>query len=62
MYLLILALPLASSFISGFFGRKLGEKGAGLFSSSCIVLTFLWILDFLQSLLVYVLIKLQQLC
>jgi len=40
MYLLILAMPLFSSLISGFFGRKLGEKGCGVFSTGCILITF----------------------
>jgi hypothetical protein len=37
MYLLILFLPLISATISGFFGRYLGEEGAGRFSSGVIV-------------------------
>ena len=39
MYTLILFLPLLSAFISGLFGRKIGVKGAGVFTSSCIILT-----------------------
>lgn len=41
MYILILFLPLLSAFISGLFGRKVGVRGAGIFTSSCIILTIL---------------------
>ena len=41
MYLLIVFLPLLSSLISGFFGRKLGCKGAGILTTCCTGLTFL---------------------
>ena len=41
MYILILFLPLLSAFISGLFGRKIGAKGAGIFTSSCITLTII---------------------
>ena len=45
MYLLILFIPLLSSSISLLFGRKLGEKGVAIFSTSLIGLTSLlsWI-------------------
>lgn len=38
MYILIVFLPLLSAIISGWFGRNLGAKGAGVFTSSCIVI------------------------
>jgi NADH:ubiquinone oxidoreductase subunit 5 (subunit L)/multisubunit Na+/H+ antiporter MnhA subunit len=41
MYLLILFIPLLSASISGLFGRNLGEKGVGIFSTSLIGLTSL---------------------
>ena len=41
MYILILFLPLLSALISGLFGRKIGIKGAGIFTSSCITLTII---------------------
>lgn len=41
MYLIIVFLPFISFLISGFFGRKLGSKGAGILSTCCIGLTFL---------------------
>lgn len=41
MYLLILFMPLISATIAGGFGRKIGEKGAGLITSSLIVFTCL---------------------
>lgn len=41
MYGLILFIPLISSIAAGLFGRSIGEKGAGLFTSICIVITFL---------------------
>jgi NADH-ubiquinone oxidoreductase chain 5 len=39
MYLLILLIPLISATISGLWGRNLGEKGAGIVTSTLIVLT-----------------------
>jgi NADH-ubiquinone oxidoreductase chain 5 len=45
MYLLILLIPLMSASIAGLFGRKIGEKGAGIITSTLIVSTCLlsWI-------------------
>lgn len=40
MYGLILGIPLISSIGAGLFGRYIGEKGSGIFTSVCIVLTF----------------------
>lgn len=44
MYLLLIYLPLVSSVVAGLFGRYLGSKGAGLFTSSCILIScvFSW--------------------
>ena len=39
MYILVLLIPLLSAIISGFFGRKIGTKGAGVLTSSCILFT-----------------------
>jgi len=36
MYILVLFLPLLSAIISGLFGRKIGAKGAGILTSTCI--------------------------
>nr|YP_010426368.1 NADH dehydrogenase subunit 5 [Terpios hoshinota]USL48482.1 NADH dehydrogenase subunit 5 [Terpios hoshinota] len=41
MYILVLFLPLLSAIISGLFGRKIGTKGAGILTSSCIVISAL---------------------
>nr|YP_001648573.1 NADH dehydrogenase subunit 5 [Ptilocaulis walpersi]ABW83894.1 NADH dehydrogenase subunit 5 [Ptilocaulis walpersi] len=41
MYILILFLPLLSAIVSGLFGRKIGTKGAGIFTSNCIIISFL---------------------
>nr|YP_008592466.1 NADH dehydrogenase subunit 5 [Hymeniacidon sinapium]AGP05004.1 NADH dehydrogenase subunit 5 [Hymeniacidon sinapium] len=41
MYILVLFLPLLSAIISGLFGRKIGTKGAGVLTSSCIVISAL---------------------
>jgi NADH-ubiquinone oxidoreductase chain 5 len=41
MYLSIIFLPLLGSIISGFFGRKVGVKGAQLITCSFIILTTL---------------------
>ncbi len=42
MYLLILALPLLGSLITGFLGRFLGRYGAGIFSTTCVVVSMLF--------------------
>ena len=39
MYLLLLALPIMGSLFAGFFGRYLGYRGAGVFSSTCVGLS-----------------------
>nr|CAD5128096.1 nad5 [Tethya citrina] len=39
MYILVLLMPLLSAIISGFFGRKIGTKGAGVLTSCCIVIS-----------------------
>lgn len=39
MYLLIVFLPLIGSIISGFFGRFIGKKGAGIITVSCLLIT-----------------------
>nr|YP_009310490.1 NADH dehydrogenase subunit 5 [Pyramimonas parkeae]AOT98925.1 NADH dehydrogenase subunit 5 [Pyramimonas parkeae] len=39
MYLLLVLLPLIGSLFAGFFGRYLGYRGAGLFSSTCVGLS-----------------------
>ena len=39
MYILVLFLSLLSAMISGFLGRKIGTRGAGVLTSSCIFLT-----------------------
>ena len=36
MYILVLFLPVLSAIISGLFGRKIGTKGAGILTSTCI--------------------------
>ncbi len=49
MYLVIIILPLLSSIISGFFGRKVGVKGAQLITcSSVLITTMLAILAFIE--------------
>jgi NADH-ubiquinone oxidoreductase chain 5 len=39
MYLIIITLPLLGSIISGFFGRKIGVKGAQFITCSSIIIT-----------------------
>nr|YP_232819.1 NADH dehydrogenase subunit 5 [Tethya actinia]AAP59078.1 NADH dehydrogenase subunit 5 [Tethya actinia] len=39
MYILVLLVPLLSAIISGLFGRRIGTKGAGVLTSSCIVIS-----------------------
>ena len=49
MYLIIILLPLLGSIISGFFGRKVGIKGAQLITCSSVILTtILTILIFIE--------------
>nr|YP_010868419.1 NADH dehydrogenase subunit 5 [Epizoanthus rinbou]WGU19913.1 NADH dehydrogenase subunit 5 [Epizoanthus rinbou] len=42
MYLLVILAPLMGALTSGFFGRKIGEKGAGIFTSACLILSLSW--------------------
>ncbi|YP_009701413.1 NADH dehydrogenase subunit 5 (mitochondrion) [Actinia tenebrosa] len=42
MYILVLTVPLLGALISGLFGRKLGERGAGIFTSSCLIISLSW--------------------
>jgi NADH-ubiquinone oxidoreductase chain 5 len=39
MYLTLIILPLLGSIISGFFGRKIGVKGAQIITCSCVIFT-----------------------
>ena len=49
MYLIIIILPLLGSIVSGFFGRKVGVKGAQLITcSSVIITTLLVVLSFVE--------------
>jgi NADH:ubiquinone oxidoreductase subunit 5 (subunit L)/multisubunit Na+/H+ antiporter MnhA subunit len=41
MFTLIIFIPLLSAFVSGVFGRIIGEKGAGFYTSASIVFTSL---------------------
>jgi len=34
-------MPLLSAIVSGLFGRKIGVKGAGLLTSSCIIISLI---------------------
>jgi len=38
MYLLILFFPLVGSILTGCFGRHIGEKGAGILTSCCLII------------------------
>lgn len=49
MYLSLIILPLLGCIVSGFFGRKVGVKGAQLITSSCVIITtILSILCFIE--------------
>nr|ATI10793.1 NADH dehydrogenase subunit 5 [Plenaster craigi] len=39
MYVLVLFVPLLSAIVSGLFGRKIGTRGSGILTSSCIVIS-----------------------
>lgn len=42
MYLLVIVAPLVGALTSGFWGRKIGERGAGIFTSACLVFSLSW--------------------
>nr|QQK55179.1 NADH dehydrogenase subunit 5 [Letepsammia formosissima] len=42
MYLLVLFAPLIGAIVSGLFGREIGEKGAGILTSSCLIISLSW--------------------
>nr|YP_009159665.1 NADH dehydrogenase subunit 5 [Halcampoides purpureus]AKQ50938.1 NADH dehydrogenase subunit 5 [Halcampoides purpureus] len=42
MYILVLTVPLLGALASGLFGRKIGEKGAGILTSSCLIISLSW--------------------
>nr|YP_009758587.1 NADH dehydrogenase subunit 5 [Haloclava producta]QIN90405.1 NADH dehydrogenase subunit 5 [Haloclava producta] len=42
MYILVLTVPLLGALVSGLFGRKIGEKGAGIFTSGCLIISLAW--------------------
>lgn len=49
MYLSIIILPLLGCIVSGFFGRKVGIRGAQLITSSCVIITtLLSVLSFVE--------------
>jgi NADH-ubiquinone oxidoreductase chain 5 len=39
MYLSIIILPLLGSIVAGFFGRKVGVRGAQIITCSCVIAT-----------------------
>ena len=39
VYLLVLFTPLMGAMVSGLFGRKIGERGAGILTSSCLIIS-----------------------
>lgn len=39
VYLLVLFTPLVGAMVSGLFGRKIGERGAGILTSSCLIIS-----------------------
>lgn len=39
MYLLVLFFPLIGAVLVGSFGRKIGEKGAGVLTSCCLIIS-----------------------
>jgi NADH-ubiquinone oxidoreductase chain 5 len=44
MYLAIIILPLLASIVSGFFGRKVGVRGAQLITCLCLIVTTLLVI------------------
>jgi NADH-ubiquinone oxidoreductase chain 5 len=41
MYLLVLAIPALSAFVTGFFGKLLGKNGVQVINISCMIITFI---------------------
>ena len=39
MYILVVLAPLVGALTSGLFGRKIGEQGAGLLTSGCLIIS-----------------------
>nr|QJS34452.1 NADH dehydrogenase subunit 5 [Bathypathes sp. n. 2 NB-2020]QJS34465.1 NADH dehydrogenase subunit 5 [Bathypathes sp. n. 3 NB-2020]QJS34478.1 NADH dehydrogenase subunit 5 [Bathypathes sp. 1 NB-2020]QJS34612.1 NADH dehydrogenase subunit 5 [Stauropathes arctica]WRM53907.1 NADH dehydrogenase subunit 5 [Bathypathes sp. 1 YY-2024] len=42
MYILVILAPLVGALTSGLFGRKIGEQGAGLLTSGCLIISLSW--------------------
>nr|QJS34679.1 NADH dehydrogenase subunit 5 [Tylopathes sp. n. NB-2020] len=42
MYILVVLAPLIGALTSGLFGRKIGEKGAGVLTSGCLIISLSW--------------------
>nr|QJS34666.1 NADH dehydrogenase subunit 5 [Telopathes sp. NB-2020]WRM53920.1 NADH dehydrogenase subunit 5 [Bathypathes sp. 2 YY-2024] len=42
MYILVVLAPLVGALTSGLFGRKIGEQGAGLLTSGCLIISLSW--------------------
>nr|QJQ72502.1 NADH dehydrogenase subunit 5 [Trissopathes cf. tetracrada NB-2020] len=42
MYILVVLAPLVGALTSGLFGRKIGEKGAGILTSGCLIISLSW--------------------
>nr|YP_009160776.1 NADH dehydrogenase subunit 5 [Myriopathes japonica]AGN48525.1 NADH dehydrogenase subunit 5 [Myriopathes japonica] len=42
MYILVVLAPLIGALTSGLFGRKIGEKGAGILTSGCLIISLSW--------------------
>jgi len=57
MYLLVLAIPALSAFVTGFFGKFLGKNGVQLINIGCMVLTFI-----ISSLIFYEVALLKYVC
>lgn len=57
MYLLVLAIPALSAFVTGFFGKLLGKNGAQIINIGCMFVTFL-----VSSLIFYEVALLQYTC
>jgi NADH-ubiquinone oxidoreductase chain 5 len=50
MYLSLIILPLLGCIVAGFFGRKVGVKGAQLITCSCVIITtILSVVCFLEA-------------
>jgi NADH-quinone oxidoreductase subunit L len=52
VYFLVLFVPLIGAMVAGLLGRKIGERGVGILTSSCLIISLSWcVLIFYETIL-----------